>query len=428
MYRTRLLAGAILATLAQTAGAQTIANLPFPSPGVQPGRNTLDLYLAPSPLPGRPTVVVLFGGGYVGGSKADVGGVCAALAARGYSAVAPNYSLATPTFPTSPQAMRDAIASVAWVRSAGAAYGLNPKVVISGFSAGATIGVAAAMASGTPTFVDPGLPAGSVARIDLAVGFFGRYDMVWNLGAAPMPDWVYTFVGAAPGSPGLLAALAGASAASFVRPCSAPAALFHGGSDTLVPVQNSQRLAAALTNAGVPNSLQINPTEGHGYGTLGGNAGAAGFIIDAVVALMGSGCDVPPGSPGACCTNFACVRTFPPDCTGVFTPGSLCTPGVCPPAPPLMGTCCWGVRCAMLDAAACSGANMRFLGALTACAPVAGGCCPADFTQNGVRAVDDLFAYLAAWLDHSPSATAGTTGTPAVADLFAFLSAWFAGC
>lgn len=417
-----------MAILTPHSWGQPIVNIPYTSPGIQPGRSVLDLYLAPSPLPGRPTVVVLFGGGYVAGSKADVGGVCAALAARGYNAVAPDYSLATPTFPTTPQAMRDAVAAVAWVRSAGPAFGLDPKVAIAGFSAGATIGVAAAAASGTPTFIHPDLLASASCDIDLAVGFFGRYDMVWNHAASPLPDWVYTFVGASPGSPGLLPALAAGSAVTFVRPCSPPIALFHGGSDTVVPVQNSQRLAAALANAGVPSELRINPTEGHGYGTLGGDDGAARFIIDAVVGLMGSGCSVPSGSPGACCAAGACVRAFPQECVGVFTPGGLCTPVVCPPRPVPMGTCCWGVRCILIDPAMCSGLNTRTLAAPTPCAPSAGGCCSADFNQDDVRAVDDIFAYLRAWMDRSPSATQADGDGPVVGDLFAFLSAWFAGC
>ena len=54
--------------------------------------------------------------------------------------------------------------------------------------------------------------------------------------------------------------------------------------------------------------------------------------------------------------------------------------------------------------------------------------CAADFDNNGVREVPDIFAYLSAWFAQSASADVdGVTGI-AVPDIFFFLSTWFAGC
>jgi len=55
-------------------------------------------------------------------------------------------------------------------------------------------------------------------------------------------------------------------------------------------------------------------------------------------------------------------------------------------------------------------------------------CCPADFDNNGVREVPDIFAFLSAWFAQDPAADFDGIGGIGVPDIFAFLSAWFAGC
>jgi len=44
-----------------------------------------------------------------------------------------------------------------------------------------------------------------------------------------------------------------------------PVILFHGQEDTVVPASQSERLALALTNQGVPVELHLFPDEGHGF-------------------------------------------------------------------------------------------------------------------------------------------------------------------
>jgi hypothetical protein len=55
-------------------------------------------------------------------------------------------------------------------------------------------------------------------------------------------------------------------------------------------------------------------------------------------------------------------------------------------------------------------------------------CCPADFDQNGVREVPDIFAFLSAWFSQDPAADFDGVPGITVPDIFAFLSVWFAGC
>ncbi len=54
--------------------------------------------------------------------------------------------------------------------------------------------------------------------------------------------------------------------------------------------------------------------------------------------------------------------------------------------------------------------------------------CRADFDQNGVREVPDIFAFLSAWFAQDPRADFDGNSLIQVPDIFAFLSAWFAGC
>ena len=54
-----------------------------------------------------------------------------------------------------------------------------------------------------------------------------------------------------------------ASPVDQVRPGDPPTFLVHGAIDPLVPVSQSEELAAALTKAGVPNRLVVIPGAGH---------------------------------------------------------------------------------------------------------------------------------------------------------------------
>lgn len=54
--------------------------------------------------------------------------------------------------------------------------------------------------------------------------------------------------------------------------------------------------------------------------------------------------------------------------------------------------------------------------------------CSADFNNNGVADVSDIFAFLSAWFAGNSTADVNNDGLITVADIFAFLSAWHAGC
>lgn len=98
----------------------------------------------------------------------------------------------------------------------------------------------------------------------------------------------------------------------------------------------------------------------------------------------------------------------------------------------LTGACCRGVACSVGTGAQCTGPATRFAGLNTVCNAPGNNvqpCCRADFRQDGVVTVLDIFEFLGAWFAGSPEAVFGGdgTGTPTAQSIFSFLAAWFAG-
>lgn len=242
--------------------------------------NNFDIYTPNSGIAvGAPTIIDIHGGGYTSGDKAVDWQFCGALADRGYNVVSMNYTLAVPNVSSSfPQTFRDVRAMIRWVRTEGVQHGLSPTIVIVGHSAGATIGLAAAYAPEIPEFLPPGDPPPGGYRVDAAVGFFGRYDLVWDAQTYGTSLNVYNYLRIAFNQPGGPERFAAAAARTYVGGCSPPTKLVVGDADAVVPMGNSIRLAGALTNAGVFNLLNVVAGAGHGTGVLGSPI----YLADAV--------------------------------------------------------------------------------------------------------------------------------------------------
>jgi hypothetical protein len=135
-----------------------------------------------------------------------------------------------------------------------------------------------------------------------------------------------------------------------------------------------------------------------------------------------------PQPPGACCNTATgvCTLVAQASCgSGKTWNGSLtCEPSPCPQP---TGACCQGGACSTSTQAACPGV---YQGNGIACGTPANPttCCTANFDQiNGLN-VSDIFSFLTAWFNGSPSSDYDQSGTLQVADIFAFLNSWFAGC
>jgi acetyl esterase/lipase len=229
-------------------------NVTYPTPA-GPGEQ-LNVYEPPGPAPpgGRPVIIAIHGGGWRRLDKDGYGTrIAAAFVPEGYVVVAPNYMLSAPGRPSWPENLDDVRSAVAWVRSSANELGIDPnRVVAMGESAGGNL----AELLGT----DPA-PAGTdtlSTAVDAVIAFSAPADLTalyatsrWaGLAAAQ-------FLGGSPRQ--VPANYAAASPVDHVAPGDPPMFLVHGRQDPLVPVSQSEEMAAALDSAGVPNRLVLVP-------------------------------------------------------------------------------------------------------------------------------------------------------------------------
>jgi len=224
-------------------GAPTVtSNLQYGSAVNSSGVNQallLDLYQpAGDTLTSRPAIVFVHGGGFSGGDKAS--GVAPVMATdfakRGYVTVSINYRLIAGPCGGSNlggactlaalDAGPDAQAAVRWLRANAARYRVDPtRIGISGESAGAITAALVGMRGDDPgTSGNPGFSSRVSGWVSISGG---------------LPNGV------------------------FASADDAPALLFHGDADPIVPWQWSVDTTKALVGVGVPVFIQSLAGAGH---------------------------------------------------------------------------------------------------------------------------------------------------------------------
>ncbi len=228
-------------------------NVRYPTPA-GPGES-LNVYLPQGPVPadGRPVLIAIHGGGW---RRLDKGGygdrIAGAFVPQGYVVVAPNYMLSARGRPSWPVNLDDVRSVVAWVRTNAGELDINSNQVAAiGESAGANL----AALLGT----DPGPPEGGVSTQVEAVIAFSTPTNLSILGdESPLAGLAAAqFLGGSPEQ--LPASYAAASPIDHVTSGDPPMLLIHGLEDPLIPVSQSESMAAALTTAGVRNELILVP-------------------------------------------------------------------------------------------------------------------------------------------------------------------------
>lgn len=222
----------------------------------------LDLYLPSNAAgTGRGGIVFVHGGGWVGGSKADFADWARYYASKGFVCSSIDYRL-TPQHQW-PAQIDDTQASVRWMRKWAPFLGVNPtKIGAVGASAGGHL-VLFLGSSDTFNDVDPDL-RGYSSRVRMVVDYFGptdfRYPNEWDPNIWQL---ILSLIGPN-SSPGKFAQ---ASPLTHVSVGDAPALIFHGALDTIVPVIQSRRLAKKMSAIGVGNEYVEFADEGHGFGS-----------------------------------------------------------------------------------------------------------------------------------------------------------------
>jgi acetyl esterase/lipase len=200
----------------------------------------------------RPGVMVIYGGGWILGSKQLSGPMAEMLAEQGFVAFAMNYRLA-PQHPF-PAAVDDVRASTAWVRDHAAEFGLDPgRIGAIGGSAGGHLAAMLATSGRGP------LDRGS--RVAAAVSWAGPMDLHPNLFGPDTQPYLDAFLDCFPECEE--SKIVAASPMSHVDASDAPLFIANGDSDILVPTDQATRMSAALDAVHVPHQLVIVPNAGH---------------------------------------------------------------------------------------------------------------------------------------------------------------------
>ena len=141
-----------------------------------------DLYSPASDGP-HPALILIHGGSFRGGSKAQYGRSWGAyLAARGYIVFAIDYRLSMPARTTWPQALLDCKAAVQFLRGNATALGVDPeRIGVGGDSAGGTLAALVALTRDMPAFANKypnDTYAAASSEVRVVVPIYGVHDMM----------------------------------------------------------------------------------------------------------------------------------------------------------------------------------------------------------------------------------------------------------
>jgi acetyl esterase/lipase len=209
-----------------------------------------------------PAVLVIHGGAWRQGNKADVRPMLAEFVRHGYVAVAPQYRFCPKD--AFPSQVHDVKAAVRWIKSNAKKYRIDPeRIGAIGFSAGGHLAMMLGL-TGPSDGLEGDVSAGAPdSRIKAVVNYFGPTD----LAAKDIPDickpWVKDFLGGTPQEKPEAAAKA--SPLTFVSKDDAPVLTFQGTKDPLVPFNQAIKLADAMTSANVPGRVELLIGASHGW-------------------------------------------------------------------------------------------------------------------------------------------------------------------
>ncbi len=226
------------------------------------------------PGSGAPCVVLVHGGGWDGGDRAELAGLNRWLAARGVAVAAFDYRLA-PAHPWPAQA-EDLRAVLGCLRENAAKLGIDPeRLTLLGRSAGGQIATATAYGEKLP-------------GVRAVVALYACHDMefVWSIrsehDALNSHKLMSQFLGGGPDGDEARARFRSASGEKLVHAGAPPTLLIHGKLDELVWCRHSERLTAELAKAGVPHVFIELPWATHAAeANLHGPAGQ--LITEAVL-------------------------------------------------------------------------------------------------------------------------------------------------
>jgi acetyl esterase/lipase len=210
-----------------------------------------------------PCIVCVHGGGWRGGKRQDLGQLTKVLAEKGFIAATVSYRL-TPgaQFPAQ---IEDCKAAVRFLRASADKYQIRKdKIGAVGFSAGGHLVSLLGTADPSAKLEGDGGHSEQSSRVQAVVSYFGPTDFINKTWTKEVEDYF------------LVPFLGGSfedkrdhyrrcSPLEYVSRDDPPFLCFHGDKDTLVRIDNSEKLTKKLQDVGVSARLVTMEGEGHGW-------------------------------------------------------------------------------------------------------------------------------------------------------------------
>lgn len=247
---------------------QKIANATYGSHA----RNKMDVYLPEDRDNNTPFVLLIHGGSWVAGDKGDMAAIQDSLLVRGIASASINYRYASGTVHYEQQ-MEDVGMAISYCVSKADEWKIRKdKYVVGGASAGAHMSMLYAHRFNTQY---------SIAAVVSAAGPTDITDVDWLNYTAIIGQLVniQSMVGAQYYfGQALDARFAAASPIKEIK--NIPTLMIHGDNDLVVAYNQSQKMVAAMNNAGYTNKLVTLTGAGHDLGA--GNPATASLIINEI--------------------------------------------------------------------------------------------------------------------------------------------------
>lgn len=211
-----------------------------------------------------PAVVCIHGGGWRLGKRQDLEQLIQALAKRGFVAATVSYRLTSKA--PFPAQIEDCKAAVRWLRSQAKKYHVNAdKIGAVGFSAGGHLVCLLGTADAKADLEGKGGNAQQSSRVQAVVSFFGPTDFTVKTWTKSVEEYfLVPFLGGK--FEDRKAVYRQASPLIYVTKDDPPFLFIHGGKDTLVGIENAEKMIKRLTAVGVAARLITLPNAGHGWG------------------------------------------------------------------------------------------------------------------------------------------------------------------
>jgi acetyl esterase/lipase len=211
-----------------------------------------------------PAVVCIHGGGWRQGNRQQLDALVQLLAKRGFVAATISYRLTDKA--KFPAQIEDCKAAVRWLRANADKYRVRSDAIGAvGFSAGAHLASLLGTADKSHGLEGEGGHADESSRVQAVVSFFGPSDFTiktWKKGVEDF--YLVPFFGGSFEEKTEL--YKKASPLIYVSKDDPPFLFFHGTKDTLVGIENSEKMVNKLKEVGVYARLVPVKDEGHGWG------------------------------------------------------------------------------------------------------------------------------------------------------------------